>query len=127
MFVKTGVPKIFKHFTVKHLCRSLFLTNFLKNRDQHRFFPVKFAKFLWNTSGSRFCILQGLCRSENSHTHTRLYVAAAYLFLKYNFVECFFSIDGTFALANYFRVLQNLLYFLYCGLNQPLWKIHGIA
>ena len=28
------------------------------------------------------------------------------------FVECFFSIDGTLKLAYYFRVLQNLLFFL---------------
>ena len=28
------------------------------------------------------------------------------------FVECFFSIDGALKLAYYFRVLQNLLFFL---------------
>ena len=28
------------------------------------------------------------------------------------FVECLFLIDGTLALANYFRVLQNLLFSL---------------
>ena len=64
---------------------------------------------------------------EDSHTHIRrLYVAAAYVFLKRNFFlvfEMFFLIAGT---LNYFRVLQNLLYFHYC-LCQPLWKIHGNA
>ena len=63
-----------------------------------------------------FCILQGLCQYENSHAHTsRTYVAAANLFLKFNFIlvcGMFFLIDGALKLAYYFRVLQNLLFFL---------------
>ena len=50
MFFKIGVLKIFANFTKKHLCWSLFstnfLTNFIKKTLQRRRFPVKFAKFL---------------------------------------------------------------------------------
>ena len=51
MFFKTSVLKNFANFTGKHLGWSLFLLklqacNFIKNRLQHRGFPVKFAKFL---------------------------------------------------------------------------------
>ena len=43
------------------------------------------------------------------------------------FVECLLLIDGTLKLANYFQsVAEFTLRFLY-RLNQPLWKIHGIA
>ena len=43
------------------------------------------------------------------------------------FVECLFLIDGTLTLANYFQsVTEITLRFLY-RLNQPLWRIHGIA
>ena len=42
-------------------------------------------------------------------------------------VECLFLIDGTLTLVNYFQsVTEFTLRFLY-RLNQPLWKIHGIA
>ena len=40
------VPKNFAMFTGKHLCWSLFLIKIIKNRLQHRCFPVKFPKFL---------------------------------------------------------------------------------
>ena len=91
MFFKI-VVKILENFTGKHLCWSLFLVNFITNRLQHRFFLVKFAKFLatcfYRTpTASCFCILQGLfdISYDNSHTCTRrLYVSAAYLFFKYN-------------------------------------------
>ena len=58
IFFKIGVLKNFANFTGKHLCWSLFW-NFIKNRLQHRCFPVKFAKFLrtpflQNTSGGYF-------------------------------------------------------------------------
>ena len=48
MFFKIGVHKIFKNFTGKHLCWSLFLTNFIKNTLQLNtsFFLVKFSNFL---------------------------------------------------------------------------------
>ena len=53
MFFKIIVPIKFANFPGKHLCRSLFNKvpgpqnrNFIKKRFQHRFFPVKFAKFL---------------------------------------------------------------------------------
>ena len=52
--VKKGVLKNFANFTGKHLCWSLFW-NFIKNRLQHRCFPVKFAKFL------RTPILKNIC------------------------------------------------------------------
>ena len=54
MFLKNGVSKHFSIFTGKHLCRSLFLIKLqvwrpasLLKRD--RCFPMKFAKFFWNT------------------------------------------------------------------------------
>ena len=46
MFFKLGVLKNFANFTEKHLCQSLLLINFVRNRPQRRWFPVKFAKFL---------------------------------------------------------------------------------
>ena len=46
MFFKLGVPKNFANFTEKHLCQSLLLINFVRNRPQRRCFLVKFAKFL---------------------------------------------------------------------------------
>ena len=42
VFCKKVVLKNFKNFTGKHLCRC----PFNKKRLQHRFFPVKFARFL---------------------------------------------------------------------------------
>ena len=91
MFFKI-VVKFFENFTEKYLCWSLFLINFITNRLQHRFFQVKFAEFL----GTSFYRTPPPITSvfskdffhisyENSHTRTRrLYVSAAYLFLKYN-------------------------------------------
>ena len=54
MYFRIGVLKNFAMFTGKHLCWSLFFNkyaglkacNFIKKRLQHRFFPVKFPKFL---------------------------------------------------------------------------------
>ena len=54
VFCKKRVLRIFAWFTKKHLCWSLFLIklpdlqafNFIKMKLQHRFFLVKFAKFL---------------------------------------------------------------------------------
>ena len=52
---------------------------------------------------------------ENSHTHTRrLYVAAAYLFLKCNFIlvcGMFFLIDGTFILTTFESYRIYFLFF----------------
>ena len=65
---------------------------------------------------------------EYSRTHTRgLYVAAAYLYLKFNFIlvcGMSFLIYGTLTLTT----LE--CYGVYCfhyRLYQPLWKIHGIT
>ena len=52
MYFKVGALKNFVNFTRKRLCWGLFLIkfrmswNFIKNRLQHRCFPVKFEKFL---------------------------------------------------------------------------------
>ena len=50
IFFKVNVLKNFANFTGKHLCWSLFFflttCNFIKDRLQHRCFPVKFLKFL---------------------------------------------------------------------------------
>ena len=112
MFFKTGVLKIFKHFTVKHLCRGLFFISVIKNRVQHRFFSVKFEKFLWTPSV--FCkdyvnmrILM-LILAEPTWLQLIYFLNS----ISFWFVECFFSIDGALKLAYYFRVLQNLLFFL---------------
>ena len=45
VFCKKGVLKNFAKFTGKHLCRAQ-LCNVIKKRLQHRFFSVKFTKFL---------------------------------------------------------------------------------
>ena len=60
MLFKEGVLKSFADFTGKQ-CWSLFLKNFVKERLQHRCFPVKFTKllrtsFLQNTSGGCLCM-----------------------------------------------------------------------
>ena len=44
--VKKVVLKNFAIFTGKHLCWSLFLIKFIKQRLQHRCFPVNISKFL---------------------------------------------------------------------------------
>ena len=132
MFFKTGVLKTFKNFTVKHLRWSLFWINFLKNRLQHR---LHFAKFLWTTFyRTPLVAVFVFCKDfvdmrilifilEDTMWLQRIYFLNT---ISFWFVEYLFSTDGTLTLANYFRVLQNSLCFLY-RLNQPLWKIHGIA
>ena len=61
--VKKIVLKIFAKVTGKHMCWSLFnkfavlqACNFIKQRPQHRCFPVRFAKFL------RTPILKNICK-----------------------------------------------------------------
>ena len=56
MFFKIGGLKSFTKFTGKHVLDSnlsivagLICFNFIKKRPQHRYFPVQFAKFFWNT------------------------------------------------------------------------------
>ena len=44
MFFKIGVFKSFANFTEKYRCWNLF--HFFKKRLQHRFLPVKFARYL---------------------------------------------------------------------------------
>ena len=107
MFFKI-VVKIFKNFTGKHLCWSLplinfitkvfssdfFCTGFLQRFFLHSFFLVKFAKFLRTSfyrtppvAASVFCKDFVDISYENSHIRTRrLYVSAAYLFPKCNFI-----------------------------------------
>ena len=42
----------------KHLCWSLLFLNFIKKRLQHRYFPMKFAKFF------RISILKNICERQ---------------------------------------------------------------
>ena len=58
VFCEKDAPKNFANFKGQHLCWSLFLIklqvcNFIKERHQHRYFPVEFAKFL--TSLLKIC------------------------------------------------------------------------
>ena len=84
MIPVVGFLKSFKNFTRKHLCWSLFLTNFIKNRLQHKFFLVKFVKFLWTPfyrthlgAASIFCKDFVDISYEDSHNRSRRpYVAA---------------------------------------------------
>ena len=46
MLFKKGALKNFVNFTAIHLCQSLFGSNFIIKRLQHKWFPVEFAKFL---------------------------------------------------------------------------------
>ena len=135
MFYKI-VVKILENFTGKHLCWSLFLINFITNRLQHRFFLVKFAKFLatcfYRTpppphhhrlllySPRTFLILAMkiliLVREDS------MYLQLVYFLntIPFWFAERIFLIDGTLTLANYFQsVTEFTLRFLY-RLNQPL-------
>ena len=137
MFFKIGVHKIFENFTGKHLCWSLFLTNFIKNKLQlntsfsRKIFEIFMNTFLQNTAGGYFCILRKDFVDigyENSHAHTRrLCVAAANLFLKIQFhlwfVECLFLIVGTDRFPSDVEFTPCFPY----RLNPPLYKIHGIA
>ena len=137
MFFKI-VVKIFENFTGKHLCRSLFLINFIPNRLQFKFFLVKFAKFL-GTSFNRTLPPAASVFSkdffdisyENSHTRTAedsKYLQLIY-FLNTNpfwFAERIFLIDGILTLANYLHSVKEFtLRFLY-RLNQPLWEITAL-
>ena len=125
MFFKI-VVKILQNFTGKHLCWSLFLINFITNRLQHRFFLVKFAKFL----GTCFLLLLYSPRTFLILAMKILMNLQFIYFLNtipFWFAERIFLIDGTLTLANYFQdVTEFTLRFLY-RLNQPLWKIHGTA
>ena len=66
MFFKVGVLENFTNFPGKHLCWSPFLIklqvcNFIKKSLQHRYFPVKFVKFLrtpFLQNTSRGCLWQ---------------------------------------------------------------------
>ena len=118
--------KIFKNFTRKHLWCSLFLVNFIKKRLQHRFFQVKFAKFLWTlfyrtppVAAFIFCKDSVDISYENSHTHTRkLNVVAAYLFIKYNFI----LVCGMF----FSDWWDTYIFFLVCAFEPAQWwKYHG--
>ena len=51
--------KNFANFTLKHLCWSLFLINFIKKRLPYRCFPVKLAKILKTPILKNIC--EGLC------------------------------------------------------------------
>ena len=125
MFFKI-VVKILQNFTGKHLCWSLFLINLITNRLQHRFFLVKFAKFL----GTCFLLLLYSPRTFLILAMKILMNLQFIYFLNtipFWFAERIFLIDGTLTLANYFQdVTEFTLRFLY-RLNQPLWKIHGTA
>ena len=61
---KVGVLKNFANFIGKHLCWGLFLinfpaglkvNNFIKKRLQHRYFSLKFAKFLRTPTLKNIC------------------------------------------------------------------------
>ena len=132
MFFKI-VVKILQNFTGKHLCWSLFLINFITNRLQHRFFLVKFAKFLGTCfllllySPRTFLILAMkilmLVLEDSMNLHLIYFLNT----IPFWFAERIFLIDGTLTLANYFQdVTEFTLRFLY-RLNQRLWKIHGTA
>ena len=121
MFFKMGALKIFKNFTGKHLCWSLFLVNFIKNRLRHRFFPVKFAKFLW-TPFHRTLLLWLLIYSARTLSilamrtfiltlEDSIWLQLIYFLniISFWLLECLFPIDGTLMLAIYFIVLQNFL------------------
>ena len=137
MFFKI-VVKILENFTGKHLCWSLFLITFITNRLQHRFFMVKFAKFLatcfYRTPPHRLLLYSPrtfLILPMNiliPVLEDSVYLQFVYFLntIPFWFVERIFLIDGTLTLANYFQsVTEFTLRFLY-SLNQPLWKIHGI-
>ena len=91
MFFKIGVLKIFENFTGKNLYWSHFLGNFIKNRLPNTgFFQCNLRNFCrtpieHTVAASVFCMDFVDISYDNCHTR-RLYVAAAYLCLKYNFI-----------------------------------------
>ena len=99
MFFKTGYLKIFTSFTGKSLCWGLFLTklqtlcNFMKNRLQHRCFPVKFTKFF---------------RTYSFTKHLRWLLLGAGIHGNRNFLGKFVSYIGVVGIIHrmaYFRAL----------------------
>ena len=109
------VLKFFKNYTRKHLCWSIFLIKFIKNRLRHRLFPLKFGKFLWKPFIERpscppvtayvFCIRTLsilVMRTLILILEDSMWLQLIY-FLNISpfwFVECLFPIDETRALAN---------------------------
>ena len=119
MLFKTRVLKIFKNFTVKRLCWSLFLITLLK-KESNRFFTDKFSKFLQTpffyrrppVAASIFCkdfvdmIILILILEDPMWLQLFYFLNT----ISFWFAECLLSIDGTLTLANYFRVLQILMF-----------------
>ena len=111
MFFKI-VVKIFENLTRKHLYWSLLLINFITNRLQHRFFLMKFAKFLRTSfyrtppvAASAFCKDFLDISYENFHTHTLMCLQLIYFLNTISFwlVEFLFLINETLKLADYFQ------------------------
>ena len=121
MLFKTRVLKIFKNFTVKRLCWSLFLITLLK-KESNRFFTDKFSKFLQTpffyrrppVAASVFCkdfvdMIILILILEDPMWLQLIYFLNT---ISFWFMEILSSIDETLKLANYSRVLQNFLYCL---------------
>ena len=102
---KKTVLKNFSIFTEKNLCCSPFLNraagpqtcNFIKNRLQHRYFPVNIAKFL------RTSILENICE------RLLLYIVLSYFIIKYNFIII------TYLILNLSKVFSQNIYFGDCS------------
>ena len=117
--VRSSSKQMFLKLSKISLCRSLFLINFInlinfiKNRVQHRFFPVKFAKFLWTpfyrtppVAASVFCKDFVNMRILILILEDPMWLQLIYFLntISFWFVEFLSSIDGTLTLGNYFRV-----------------------
>ena len=63
MFFKIVVLKNFTDFLGKHLCWSFFLINFIKNRLQHRCFPMKFTKLAASENNEQQQLSEGFFNS----------------------------------------------------------------
>ena len=75
-------PRNFANFTGKHMCRSYFFNKvvgaktFIKNRLQHRRFPVKFANFLRAPFFAE-CLQWLLLKIMNSSNYLRVFPIVA--------------------------------------------------
>ena len=90
--VKKGALKNLWNFTAKHMCSSLFLIklqvsacNFIKERLQHRFFPMKFKKILRTSILKNIC--QRLLLTKLNHK-VFLWISWRHYFLYNNIINC---------------------------------------
>ena len=117
MFFKINVLKKFENFTGKHQCWSLLsqssgpqISNFIKKRLQHRFFPVKFAKILRTQSPAAASAVWRFptCNFVKNETPAKMFL----VWILQNFKHIFWQTTSGWLLLVFFRefweIFQNI-------------------